>query len=67
MQVAEYSLDKVQPRSVSFEEAVTTMREHLSNIYEQEEEWAKAAQTLAGAHSPHLPVMAKALYQRICT
>ena len=33
---------------VSYEEQVTTVREHLANLLEKEEEWSKAAQTLAG-------------------
>lgn len=41
-------LDKIQPRVVSYEEQVTTVREHLANLLEKEEEWSKAAQTLAG-------------------
>ncbi len=41
-------LDKIQPRVVSYEEQVTTVREHLASLLEQEEEWSKAAQTLAG-------------------
>lgn len=41
-------LEKIQPRVVSYEEQVTTVREHLANLLEKEEEWSKAAQTLAG-------------------
>ena len=41
-------LDKIQPRVASYEEQVTTVREHLANLLEKEEEWSKAAQTLAG-------------------
>ena len=41
-------LGKIQPRVVSYEEQVTTVREHLANLLEKEEEWSKAAQTLAG-------------------
>ena len=41
-------LDKIQPRVVSYEEQVTTVREHLAGLLEKEEDWSKAAQTLAG-------------------
>ena len=41
-------MDKLQPRVVSFEEQVTTLREHLASLLEQEEDWSRAAQTLAG-------------------
>lgn len=46
--VATYALEKIQPRVVSFEEAVTVIRENLAEILEREEEWTKAAQVLAG-------------------
>ena len=42
------ALEKIQPRVVSFEESVTTIRENLAALQESEEEWSKAAQTLAG-------------------
>lgn len=41
-------LDKIQPRVSSYEEQVTTVREHLATLLEKEEDWSKAAQTLAG-------------------
>ncbi len=41
-------LDRIQPRVVSYEEQVTTVREHLASLLEKEEDWSKAAQTLAG-------------------
>ncbi|KAK9863293.1 hypothetical protein WJX84_010863 [Apatococcus fuscideae] len=46
--VATHTLEKLQPRVVSFEEQVTTLREHLANLLEEEEDWSRAAQTLAG-------------------
>mmetsp|Transcript_38967 Transcript_38967/g.54119 ORF Transcript_38967/g.54119 Transcript_38967/m.54119 type:complete len:408 (+) Transcript_38967:44-1267(+) len=46
--VAEYALEKFQPRVVSFEEQVATIRESLAQIHEAEEEWSKAAQVLGG-------------------
>ena len=33
---------------MSYEEQVTTVREHLAGLLEKEEEWSRAAQTLAG-------------------
>ena len=33
---------------VSFEEQVSVIREELANVYEKEEDWAKAAKMLAG-------------------
>lgn len=42
------TLEKIQPRVVSFEEQVTFIRESLAGLLEQEEEWTKAAQILAG-------------------
>jgi COP9 signalosome complex subunit 4 len=38
----------VQPRAVSYEEQVTVIREQLSELYEAQEEWSKAAHALAG-------------------
>eukprot|EP00887_Chlorella_sp_A99_P001820 scaffold19.g1820.t1 len=46
--VATYTLEKVQPRAVSYEEQVMLIREQLSEVYQQQEEWSKAAQALAG-------------------
>ena len=47
-QVALYVLEKVQPRTVNFEEQVTVVREQLSTLQEREELWSAAARTLAG-------------------
>ena len=41
------ALERVQPRVVSYEEQVTTMREGLADCYEAEDNWAEAAKTLA--------------------
>ncbi|CAL8130622.1 unnamed protein product [Orchesella dallaii] len=46
--VAHYTLDKVQPRVISFEEQVATIRQHLSQIYENQQQWRDAAQVLTG-------------------
>lgn len=42
------ALEKVQPRAVSYEEQVSAIREQLAALYEQQEEWSKAAHALAG-------------------
>lgn len=46
--VANYALDKIQPRAISFEDQVTSYRQFLSEIYEKEGEWKKAANMLNG-------------------
>ncbi|KAI8472823.1 MAG: hypothetical protein J3K34DRAFT_413139 [Monoraphidium minutum] len=46
--VARYALEKLAPRQVSFEEQATVLRENLAELLEAAEEWAQAAQTLAG-------------------
>jgi RecB family exonuclease len=45
---ARSALERIQPRVVSYEEPVTTIREQLAATLEREEDWAKAAQVLAG-------------------
>ncbi|KAK9815676.1 hypothetical protein WJX72_007876 [[Myrmecia] bisecta] len=47
-EVAQYTLRKIQPRVVSYEEQVTVVRTNLAQLLEEEEDWSKAAQTLAG-------------------
>jgi COP9 signalosome complex subunit 4 len=47
-ELATYALEKLQPRVVAFEEQITIIREKLSALYEKEEEYKKAAQTLIG-------------------
>jgi COP9 signalosome complex subunit 4 len=47
-EVAHFTLEKVQPRVVSFEEQVGLMRQQLSNIYEREQNWREAANILVG-------------------
>ncbi|KAG0349901.1 COP9 signalosome complex subunit 4 [Podila minutissima] len=46
--VYKHALDKVQGRVVSFEEQVSSIRNNLASIYEDEEDWAEAAQVLQG-------------------
>lgn len=46
--ISHFTLDKVQPRVISFEEQVANIRQHLSQIYEREENWREAAGVLVG-------------------
>ena len=48
MSTARSALERIQPRVVSYEEPVTTIREQLAATLEREEDWARAAQVLAG-------------------
>uniref|UniRef100_A0AAY4DID8 COP9 signalosome complex subunit 4 n=1 Tax=Denticeps clupeoides TaxID=299321 RepID=A0AAY4DID8_9TELE len=43
-----FTLEKIQPRVISFEEQVASIRQHLATIYEKEEDWRNAAQVLVG-------------------
>jgi len=45
--LAVYSLEKIQPRVVAFEDQVTTLRLDLAKVYESEEEWREAAKILS--------------------
>lgn len=44
--VSHFTLEKVQPRAISFEEQVACIRQHLSQIYEREQNWKEAANVL---------------------
>ena len=57
------TLDKLQPRVVSFEEQVTTLREHLASLLEGEEDWSTAAQTLAGIDLDSGMIVVSLLYR----
>lgn len=46
--VSHYTLEKVQPRVISFEEQVATIRQHLADIYERNQVWKEAANVLVG-------------------
>ena len=46
--VANYSLEKIQPRAISFEDQVTSFRQILAEIYEAESDWKRAATILSG-------------------
>jgi len=45
-EVAQYALEKIQPRVVAFEQQVSQIRLHLATLYEEEEEWKEAAKVL---------------------
>lgn len=46
--VSHFTLEKVQPRVISFEEQVANIRQHLAEIYEREQNWREAANVLVG-------------------
>jgi COP9 signalosome complex subunit 4 len=46
--IANYALERIQPRAISFEDQVTSYRQFMSEIYEKEGEWRKAANMLNG-------------------
>ncbi|CAO3681767.1 unnamed protein product [Umbelopsis vinacea] len=43
-----FAIDKIQSRVVSFEEQMSSLREKLASVYEQEEEYVEAAKILQG-------------------
>ncbi|CAM9898879.1 COP9 signalosome complex subunit 4 [Lethenteron reissneri] len=47
-EVSHHALDKIQPRVISFEEQVASIRQHVASIYEREQDWRNAAQVLVG-------------------
>lgn len=44
--ISHFTLDRVQPRVISFEEQVAVIRQHLAGIYERQEQWREAANVL---------------------
>jgi len=46
--VALFTLEKIQPRVISFEEQVSSLRQHLAQMYERRELWKEAAGVLVG-------------------
>jgi len=46
--VSHYTLEVVQPRVISFEDQVGSIRQHLADIYEREQNWRWAAEVLVG-------------------
>lgn len=42
------TLDKLQPRVVSFGEQIAIIRENLAELCEKDEEWSEAARVLCG-------------------
>ncbi|XP_057375588.1 COP9 signalosome complex subunit 4-like isoform X2 [Daphnia carinata] len=46
--VCSFALGKIQPRVISFEEQVASIRQHLADIYEREQCWKDAANVLVG-------------------
>lgn len=46
--ICSFALGKIQPRVISFEEQVASIRQHLADIYEREQSWKEAANVLVG-------------------
>merc|ERR1711994_449743 len=46
--VSHFTIDIVQPRVISFEDQVVTIRQHLADIYEREQNWSEAGKVLVG-------------------
>ena len=46
--VCSHALAKIQPRVISFEEQVASIRQHLADIFEREQCWKEAANVLVG-------------------
>lgn len=46
--LSHFTLEKVNPRVISFEEQVAGIRFHLANIYERNQQWRDAATVLVG-------------------
>ncbi|XP_046452690.1 COP9 signalosome complex subunit 4-like [Daphnia pulex] len=46
--VCSFALGKIQPRVISFEEQVASIRQHLADIFEREQCWKEAANVLVG-------------------
>lgn len=44
--LAQFALDRIQPRAVSFEEQVAVIRRNLADLYEAEKQWRAAAEIL---------------------
>ena len=44
--ISHFTLERLQPRVISFEEQVAIIRQHLAGIYERQENWREAANTL---------------------
>lgn len=47
-ELSHFTLEKVHPRVISFEEQVAGIRFHLANIYERNQQWRDAATVLVG-------------------
>jgi len=45
-EIAQFALEKIQPRGVAFEEQISVIRVNLAKLYEEEEEWREAAKIL---------------------
>lgn len=48
VRVAQVAIEKIQPRVVAFEDQISTIRENLSAVFEENEQWQEAAKILIG-------------------
>ena len=48
VKVAQIAIEKIQPRVVAFEDQISIIREDLSKVFEDNEQWVEAAKILIG-------------------
>lgn len=48
VKVAQVAIEKIQPRVVAFEDQISIIRENLSAVFEEHEQWNDAAKILLG-------------------
>lgn len=48
VKVAQIAIEKIQPRVVAFEDQISVIRENLSKVFEENEQWVEAAKILIG-------------------
>ena len=46
-----YALDRIQPRVLSFEDQVASLRQYMATVYEKEHNWRQAASILVSSHN----------------
>lgn len=48
VKIAQIAIEKIQPRVVAFEDQISVIRENLSKVFEENEQWVDAAKILIG-------------------
>lgn len=48
VKIAQVAIEKIQPRVVAFEDQISVIRENLSKVFEEHEQWVDAAKILIG-------------------